>query len=79
MPFAIANAPALFQVLMKKILYILRRRPLVQELISRGAEMEAQIDDVSLGTNTQEDHVLLLCEFFIVCQGKQSPNQTRKM
>ena len=30
--------------------------------------MEAQIDDVSLGTNTQEDHVLLLCEFFIVCQ-----------
>ena len=49
-------------------MYILRRRPLVQELISRGAEMEAQIDDVSLGTNTQEDHVLLLREFFIVCQ-----------
>ena len=48
--------------------YILRRRPLVQELISRGAEMEAHIDDVSLGTNTQEDHVLLLREFFIVCQ-----------
>ena len=53
---------------MNKILYILRRRPLVQELISRGAEMEAHIDDVSLGTNTQDDHVLLLCEFFIVCQ-----------
>ena len=30
--------------------------------------MEAPIDDVSLGTNTKEDHVLLLCEFFIVCQ-----------
>ena len=30
--------------------------------------MEAHIDDVSLGTNTQEDHVLLLREFFIVCQ-----------
>ena len=26
------------------------------------------MDDVSLGTNTQEDHVLLLREFFIVCQ-----------
>ena len=38
------------------------------ELISRGAEMEAHIDDVSLGTNTKEDHVLLLREFFIVCQ-----------
>ena len=68
MPFGLANAPALFQELMNKILYILRRRPLVQELISRGAEMEAHIDDVSLGANTKEDHVLLLREFFIVCQ-----------
>ena len=68
MPFQVANTPALFQELMNKILYILRRRPLVQELISRGAEMEAHNDDVSLGTNTQEDHVLLLREFFIVCQ-----------
>ena len=68
MPFGVANAPALFQELMNKIFYILRRRPLVQELISRGAGMETNIDDVSLGTNTQEDHVLLLCEFFIVCQ-----------
>ena len=30
--------------------------------------MEAHIDDVSLGTNTKEDHVLLLREFFTVCQ-----------
>ena len=48
---------------MNKILYILRRRPLVQELISRGAEMEVHIDDVILGTNTKEDHVLLLVNF----------------
>ena len=68
MPFRVANATALFQELMNKILYILRRRPLVQELISRGAEMESHIDDVCLGTNTQDDHVLLLREFFIVCQ-----------
>ena len=68
MPFGVAKAPALFQELMNKFLYILRRRPLVQELISPGAEMEAHIDDVSLGTNTQEDHVLLLRELFIVCR-----------
>ena len=68
MPFGVANAPALFQELMNKILYILRRRPLVQELVSRGAEMEAHIDDVSLGTNTKEDHILLLQEFFTVYQ-----------
>ena len=30
--------------------------------------MEAQTDDVSLGTNTQEDRVLLLCEGFNVCK-----------
>ena len=68
MPFGVANAPALFQELMNKILSILRRRPKVQELISRGAQMEAHIDDVCLGTNTQEDHLILLGVFFAVCQ-----------
>ena len=53
---------------MDKILYILRRRPLVQELVSRGAEMNAHIDDVSLGMNTQKDHILLLQGFLTVCQ-----------
>ena len=68
MPFSVANGPALCQELMNKILYILRRIALVQELVSRGAETEAHIDDVSLGTNTQEDHILLLQEFFTVCE-----------
>ena len=73
MLFGVAIAPALFQELMNKILSILRRRPKVQELISRGAQMEAHIDDVCLRTNTQEDHIILLGEFFAV--GKV--NQTR--
>ena len=30
--------------------------------------MEARIDDVCLGTNTQEDQLILLGEFFAVCQ-----------
>ena len=71
MPLAVANARALFQELMKKFLYILRRRPLVQELISGEAEMEGHSDDLSSGTNTQEDHVLLLSELFSVCQQNQ--------
>ena len=66
MPFGVANAPALFQELMNKIVSILRPRPVVQELISRGAQMEAHIDDVCLGTNTEEDHLNLLGEFFTV-------------
>ena len=68
MPMGVANAPAVFQKLMNKILSILRRRPVVQELISRGAQMEAHINDVCHGTNTQENHQILLGEFFAVCQ-----------
>ena len=68
MPFSVANAPALFGELMNNILYLLRRRPLVQKLVYRGAEMEAHIDDVSLGTNTQEDHIVLRQDFFTLRQ-----------
>ena len=68
MPFGVVSAPALFQELMNKILSILRRRPVVQDLISPGAQMEAHIDDVCLRTNTQEDHLILFGEFFAVCQ-----------
>ena len=56
---------------MNSILYILRRRRLVQELVSRGAELEGHIDDVSVGTNAQEDHILLLQDFFTVCHEKE--------
>ena len=66
--FAVANVAALFQELRNKILYILRHRPLMQKLFSRGAEMEAHIEDMSLGTNTREDHILLLQEYITVCQ-----------
>ena len=30
--------------------------------------MQAHIDDVCLGTDTQGDHLILLGEFFAVCQ-----------
>ena len=68
MPFGVANAPALFQELMNKILSILRQSPVVQELITRGAQMGAHIGDVCPKTNTQEDHLILLGKLFAVCQ-----------
>ena len=40
--------------------------------------MEAHVDDVSLGTNTQEDHILLLQEFFTVCEEKNLRIKLRK-
>ena len=41
------------------------------------AEIEAHIDDVSFGTNTQEDHVVLLREFFAAFRENQ-PRIKRK-
>ena len=37
-------------------------------MVSRRDDMKAHIHDVSLVTNTQEDHILLLQKFFAVCQ-----------
>ena len=68
MPFGIANAPAVFQELMNQIIALCKRQPAVQELLQRGAVLEAHIDDVILGTNTIDDHLLLLREFYTVCQ-----------
>ena len=68
MPFGIANALALFQELMNQIIALCKRRPAVQELLQCGAVLEAHMDDVILGTNTIDDHLLLLREFYTVCQ-----------
>ena len=46
----------------------MRRRPILQEWVSCGAKMEAHNDDMSLHTNTQEDHILPLQVIFTVCQ-----------
>ena len=62
------NAPALFQEMMSQVLCLVKKRPAVQELLKRGAVLEAHIDDVLLGTNSVEDHLVLLSEFFEVCQ-----------
>ena len=67
MAFDIANAPALFQELMNQVLIILKQRPAVQALLEQGAVAEAHIDDVLLGKNSIEDHLLVLSESFDVC------------
>ena len=68
----------LFKELMNKILSILPQRAKVQELISRGAQMEAHIDHVCLGTNTHEDHLILLGEFFAVYEENHTRPELQK-
>ena len=48
MTFGVAKAPALFQELMNKTISVLRQRPVVQELISRGSQTKAHMDNVCL-------------------------------
>ena len=67
MPFGLANTPATFQELMNQIIAIMKRRPKVQQLLRKGAVIEAYIDDVFLGSNTTEDHKALIDEVLSVC------------
>ena len=68
MPFGIANAPALFRELMNQVIALCKRRPAVQELLQRGGVLVAHSNDVTLGTNTIDDHLLLFREFYTLCQ-----------
>ena len=56
---------------MNKIPNFLKSRLLVQELVSRSAEMQGHFDIVNVGTNTQQDRMLLLPQFFTIIQGNR--------
>ena len=70
MPFGIGNAPALFQELKNQVIALCKQQLAVQELLQRGAVLEAHIDEVILGTSTIDDHLLLLRQFYTICQEK---------
>ena len=67
MPFGLANAPATFRELMNQLIAIMKRRSKAQQLLRKGAVIEAYIDKVFLGSNTTEDHKSLIDEFLSVC------------
>ena len=68
MNFGFSNAAPIFQELMNKILAIVRRRKSVQPIMERGGVLECHVDDAGLGTDSVEDHLVLLREFLAVCQ-----------
>lgn len=68
MPFGLSNAPGVFQELMMKALDNLKKRAPARALLSKGCVVNAFFDDVSVGTNTVEEHMILLKEWFAVCQ-----------
>ena len=67
-PFGMSNAPTLFQEMMSQVLCLVKQRPAVQEVMKRGAVLDAHIDDMLLGTNSMENHFVLLSKFFEVCK-----------
>ena len=68
-PFGLANAPAMFQELMNHGLHRMKRKATVQDLLKRGAVIEAYIDDVLLGADTVADHLNLGEESQRTCDG----------
>ena len=78
MPFGLANTPATFQELRNQIIAIMKRCPKVQQLLRRGALIEAYIDDVFLGSNTTEDHKALIDEFLSVCDECNTRDKSEK-
>ena len=58
MPFGLTNAPATFQELMHQVVTRMKLKPTVQALLKKGAVIEVYIDDVLLGTDDADDHLL---------------------
>ena len=45
---------------MNQVIMMVKEPPVVQELLKYGAALEAHIGDIISGTNTINDHLLLL-------------------
>ena len=58
MPFGLTNAPATFQELMNQVVARMKLKLMVQALLKKGAVIEVYIDDVLLGTDGADDHLL---------------------
>jgi hypothetical protein len=73
MPFGLQGAPGVFQELMEQVCNQCKNIPAIASLLQlkgdhRSAFLGAFFDDCGLGSQSEEEHFLLLEEFFKVVQ-----------
>ena len=66
--FAFAIVAPTFQKLMNTFLALVKRRPAMRPWLGEEIILRCNVDDVRLGANTMDDHLVLLKEFLDECK-----------
>ena len=70
MMFGLQGAPGVFQELMEILISQCKQDPQVRKVLENG-HLAAFLDDTGIGTQTEEEHYLMLEKYFQICQKNQ--------